>query len=62
MDRKERLLRLKEVIERTGIGRSTVYRKIEAGEFPEAYKLGSFAVRWKESEIDAWIAALKKAA
>lgn len=52
------LLRISDVIERTGLGRSTIYRKISEGTFPAPVKVGKAAVRWRESELSAWIAAL----
>ena len=51
----DRLLRLPEVLRLTGLSRSTVYRKIKAGEFPRPVKLGKRAVGWREFEVIAWI-------
>ncbi|WP_182025730.1 AlpA family transcriptional regulator [Vibrio rotiferianus] len=50
-----RLIRLKEVMSKTGLGRSTVYDYISEGQFPESVKLGPRAVGWVEAEVDAWI-------
>ena len=52
-----RILRFKEVSSRTGYKHSAIYEKIKAGEFPAPISLGSRAVGWVESEIEAWIAA-----
>lgn len=52
---KERILRLTEVIERTGLSRSTIYLNISKGIFPKNISLGSRSVGWLESEIDTWI-------
>lgn len=49
------LLRLPEVISRCGIQRSTIYRRVKSGDFPEPIRLGTRATVWAESEIDAWI-------
>ena len=49
----ERLLRLSEVLTRTGLARTTIYRKMRDGSFPEPLKIGARAVRWPESEIAA---------
>ena len=57
----ERLLRLSEVLTRTGLARTTIYRKIRDGSFPEPLKIGARAVRWPESEITAWLAARPRA-
>lgn len=51
-----RLIRLHEVLHRTGLSRSTVYRRMELGQFPKPYPLGGRIVAWAESEIDRWIA------
>ena len=48
----DRLLRLSEVRTRTALGRSTIYRKMREGSFPEPLKIGARAVRWRESEIE----------
>ena len=51
----ERLIRLPEVRQRVGLGRSTIYRLMELGSFPKARKLGPRAIAWSEGEIDSWI-------
>lgn len=53
----DRLLRLTEVKSRTGLSRTTVYRRMNRGEFPQAISIGSNAVAWYESDIDHWVAA-----
>ena len=50
-----RILRLPEVMARTGLSRSTIYVRLEQGRFPKPIPLGGRAVGWIESEIDAWI-------
>lgn len=52
-----RLMRLAEVVERTGRTKSPLYRDIAAGAFPAPVHIGPRAARWVESEVDAWIAA-----
>jgi len=52
-----RILRMKQLVDRTGLARSTVYLKISQGEFPKPVQLGSpFCVGWLEHEVTAWIA------
>jgi prophage regulatory protein len=46
--------RLPSVVRFTGLGRSTIYRMIAAKEFPAPFKLGSRAVGWRWSDLDAW--------
>ena len=69
MDKKQspqkRLIRLPEVLSRTGYGRTTIYRKMEEGSFPRSVKLGgppidpnvfdSRAIAWIEDEVEQWI-------
>lgn len=50
------ILRLNQVRQRTGLGRSTVYDKVKAGDFPPPVSLGERAVGWVEAEVTAWIA------
>ncbi|KAE8437816.1 MULTISPECIES: AlpA family transcriptional regulator [Halomonadaceae] len=50
-----RLIRIKDVMDRTGLARSTVYKYINLGQFPQPIKLGTRAVAWVEREVEAWI-------
>ena len=50
-----RLIRLKEVQHRVGLGRSTIYRWMAEGKFPKPVQLGGYAVAWAEDEIEDWI-------
>lgn len=54
----DRLLRLKEVMDKTSLGSSTIYRRMDAGCFPKPRQLGPACVRWLESDIDRWMAEL----
>jgi prophage regulatory protein len=49
------LLRLGEVKARTGLSRSSIYLRIAEGTFPKQVSLGSRAVGWVDTEIQAWI-------
>ena len=49
------ILRLPQVIQRTGLSRSSIYLRMANGEFPESVSLGGRAVGWVESQIDEWI-------
>jgi prophage regulatory protein len=51
------ILRLRQVVARTGLSRSTIYERIQAGEFPVQIALGARAVGWLEADIEAWIGA-----
>lgn len=52
----EWLIRLPEVIRRTGLSRSTIYRLFndQASGFPKPVKVGARMIAWRPSAIDAW--------
>ncbi|OUR02599.1 DNA-binding protein [Pluralibacter gergoviae] len=52
---KYRLLRISEVINLTGLPKSTIYLKIKNNEFPNQISIGSRSVAWVESEVNEWI-------
>ena len=54
-DKPDRILRLPAVLERTGLSRSTLYRKIKAGTFPKQIAISSRCAGWHQSAIDEWI-------
>lgn len=51
----DRMLRLKTVLERTGLSRSTLYRKVDQGTFPAQVRIATRCVGWRESAIAAWL-------
>jgi prophage regulatory protein len=51
-----RILRLPNVLDRTGLSRSTVYLRVTEGRFPKPVSLGARAVGWIETEVEEWIA------
>ena len=53
-----KILRLPEVISRTGMSRSTIYLRIQSGEFPKPIPLGPRMVGWPESEIERFLCSL----
>jgi prophage regulatory protein len=53
---RESFIRLKQVITRTGLSRSTVYAYIRDGRFPRPVSTSARCVAWVEGEIDSWIA------
>ena len=53
MESATRIIRLPEVMSRTGKSRSTIYQEIKAGKFPEPVKIGKRASGWVESEVEA---------
>ncbi len=49
------LLTRREVERCTGLSRSTIYRKMSDGSFPVPLKVSERAVRWRESDIRAYV-------
>ena len=56
MRQPDRIVRLKTVLARTGLSRSTIYRKIAEGTFPAQLKISTNSAGWRESDIDRWVA------
>ena len=52
----DKLLKLEEVSELVGFGRTWIDIETAAGRFPPAIKFSERAVRYKQSEVLAWIA------
>ena len=50
-----RIIRLPEVVERTGVSPTSIYRFIREGTFPPQVKLGKRAVGWRAKDVEAWI-------
>jgi prophage regulatory protein len=51
----ERILRMPEVMARTGYSRSAVYQAMAEGRFPKSIPLGERTVGWVESEVQQFI-------
>lgn len=51
----DRILRLKTVLERTGLSRSTMYRKMQDGTFPANVAISTRCKGWRESTVNAWM-------
>ena len=59
MKSRSKLLRIGEVSEWLNISRSTIYKWVNDGEFPEPVVLGQddgkrSATRWREEEVQEW--------
>jgi len=54
------LERMNEVTKRTGLARATIYRRIGEGTFPQPVKLGTRAIAWRSSDVNAWIESLSE--
>ena len=51
----DRILRLNAVLDRTGLSRSTLYRKIQAGTFPAQVRIATRCTGWRESAVSEWL-------
>jgi prophage regulatory protein len=49
------MLRVKDVLRRTGMCRQTLYNKLRANAFPAPLEIGPNAIGWPTHEVDAWI-------
>ena len=56
MPEHEKILRMRTVLERTGLSRSTLYRKMRSGTFPNQVQLSEHCCGWRESAVNRWIA------
>lgn len=54
--------RFPEVMNKTGLPRSSIYAQIGLGLFPKGIKLTARARGWSDGEIDEWIEAKLKGA
>lgn len=55
IDSNDRILRIKAVLDRTGLSRSTLYRKIQDGTFPKQVQISTRCAGWRESAVNAWM-------
>ncbi len=55
MTNSDRIIRLKTVLARTGLSRSTLYRKITEGTFPAQIRISVHGAGWHESAVNRWI-------
>lgn len=50
-----RALRLQQVVERTGLSKTHIYRLMQRGQFPAPVRLSERVVAWDEAVICAWL-------
>lgn len=61
-----KVLRIKDLIGKVGMARSTIYDRLNPksprydSSFPKPIKLGLSAIGWLEHEVDTWIETLIK--
>jgi prophage regulatory protein len=51
------IIGIERVIEKTTLGRSTLYTYMRDGKFPASVRLGDRHVGWVEAEVDGWLQA-----
>lgn len=51
----EPMMRRRSVERLTGLSKSTLYRLIKKGEFPQPLRMTRKAVRWRREEINEWL-------
>jgi prophage regulatory protein len=51
----DRILRLNAVLDRTGLSRATLYRKIQNGTFPKQVRIAARCTGWRESAVNEWM-------
>ena len=50
-----RLVRIREVIEMVGVSRATIYRWMDAGDFPRSIALDGNSIAWPEKSVQVWM-------
>lgn len=56
MSAPDRIIRLSTVLARSGLSRSTIYRKIAEGSFPPQIRISVNGAGWRESDVNRWVA------
>ena len=49
------ILRLPAILKLTGLCRTTIWRMVKAGTFPQPVQLGARAVGWRASDVEEWL-------
>ncbi|GGH18126.1 transcriptional regulator, AlpA family [Cribrihabitans marinus] len=50
-----KILRRRDIELIIGLSRSTIYKMIADGDFPQPIKIGARAVGWRESDVSEWL-------
>ena len=58
---RDRLLRIGEVLEITGLSKSVLYEMVNRGDFPRPLRIGLRAVAWRQEDIQHWLDSLPPA-
>jgi len=54
-DSSDRIIRLKDVLIKTGLTRSTLYRKVASRTFPRQIAISTRCMGWRESDLNDWL-------
>ena len=57
------ILRLPAVLDAVGVSRTTLWRRVQAGDFPAPVRLGGARARamgWRRADVERWIEELAK--
>lgn len=57
----DRILRIDDVVELTGMSRSMVYKLQSSGDFPSSVQLGERAVGWHHADVAQWLDRKRRA-
>lgn len=52
---RDRLIRLEEVEQLTGLKKSTIYRMVKTKEFPPSVRISGRATAWSENHVRQWV-------
>lgn len=50
----QQFFRIKDLVIRTGLSRSTIYKQVSDGRFPKSIKLGERCSAWSAEDIKMW--------
>ena len=57
----KKIYRLPDVMNMTGLSRSSIYLRVSTNDFPKPVKIGRRAIGWPEDSIIAWQAKMMEA-
>lgn len=52
-----RIIRMKDLVNKVGLCRGTIYKKMKLGIFPQSFNITNTKVGWREDEVNEWIFA-----
>ena len=55
MEDHDRILRIRSLLDRTGLSRATLYRKMQQGTFPKQIAISTRCAGWRESAVKDWM-------